>query len=245
MYYEWYFAVSGKENESWFYDSPLSDKGRQQSEGVQKYLQSPAEYMLPKEQEYLSLLKGTLNKENTVNSQLVSSPLRRATATMAVGLSDRFSKALPDDKMVLLPCLQEISFNPDALCITQPHAKVLPAWMDPPVVGPIYDKQTDSRLYTGNKPVNGKGIDRLNEFCKLAFTEFAGKDAIIAAGHSLWFRSFFRTYLPHGSTHISKQKKLINGGLVGFTFQRLKDPETGDFHYMIDPTSITTLHGGF
>ena len=109
--------MTGKENESWFYDSPLSDKGRRQAEGVQKFLQSPAEYMLPKEQEYVALIKGTLNKENTVNSQLVSSPLRRATATMAVGLSDRFAKSLPDDKMVLLPCLQEISFNPDTECI--------------------------------------------------------------------------------------------------------------------------------
>ena len=79
----------------------------------------------------------------------------------------------------------------------------------------------------------------------LAFEEFASKDAIIAAGHSLWFRSFFRTYLPHASTHISKKKKLINGGLVGFTLQRLKDPETGDYHYMIAELSITTLHGGF
>lgn len=243
---EWYFGVAGKANESWFYDAPLSDKGRRQAEDVQKYLQSPDELMLPKEQEYLDILKGTLDKkENTINSQLVTSPLRRATATMAVGLQDRFAKALPDDKMILLPALQEISFNPDALCITLPHAKVLPAWMDPAIVAQIYDKQTDSRLYTGNKPVNGKGIDRLRDFCTLVFTEFASKDAIIAAGHSLWFRSFFRTYLPHSSTHISKKKKLINGGLVGFTLQRLKDPDTGDFHYMIDPTSIAVLHGGF
>ena len=243
---EWYFAVAGKLNESWFYDAPLSDKGRRQAEGVRKYLQSPDEFMLPKEQEYLATLKGKLDKkENTINSQLVSSPLRRATATMAIGLQDRFAKSLPDDKMLLLPALQEISFNPDALCITPPHAKVLPAWLDPPEVAPIYAKQTDSRLYTGNKPVNGKGIDRLQEFCKLVFTEFASKDAIIAAGHSLWFRSFFRTYLPHSSTHISKTKKLINGGLVCFTLQRLKDPDSGLYEYMIDPTSITVLHGGF
>lgn len=244
VFNEWYFAVAGKANESWFYDAPLSDKGRKQAEGVQNYLQSPVEFMLPKEQEYMTILKG-IEKGGTVNSALVSSPLRRATATMAVGLQDRFNKALPDDKMVLLPSLQEISFNPDALCITPPHAKVLPAWMDPPVVGPIYEAQTDSRLYTGNKPVNGKGIDRLQEFCKLAFTEFESKDAIVAAGHSLWFRSFFRTYLPHSSTHISKKKKLINGGLVGFTLQRLKDPASGEFHYMVDPLSITVLHGGF
>lgn len=241
---EWYFAVTGQANESWFYDAPLSDKGRRQAEGVQKFLRSPVEYMLPKEQEYMAILKGSF-KGATVSSQLVSSPLRRATATMAVGLQDRFAKALPDDKMLLLPSLQEISFNPDALCITPPYAKVLPAWMDPPVVGAIYEKQTDARLYTGNKALQGKGIGRLRQFCHTVFTECASKDAVIAAGHSLWFRSFFQTYLPHASTHISKKKKLINGGLVGFTFQRLKDPDTGDYHYMIDPTSITVLHGGF
>ena len=244
IFYEWYFAVSGKANESWFYDAPLSDKGRLQAEGVRDFLQKPTEFMLPKEQEYTAILKGMLDKKGAVNSCLVSSPLRRATATMAVGLQDRFAKALPEDKMVLLPCLQEISFNPDALCITPPYAKILPAWMDPPAVEPIYGNQTDSRLYSGNKPLNGKGIDRLQDFCKLVFTEFP-QDAVIAAGHSLWFRSFFRTYLPHASEHISKKKKLINGGLAAFTLQRLTDPDTGDYHYMIDPTSILVLHGGF
>jgi hypothetical protein len=164
---------------------------------------------------------------------------------MAVGLQDRFAKALPKDKMILLPALQEISFNPDALCITPPYTKVLKAWVDPDIVQSVYDQQTDVSLYTGNKPVHGKGIDRLQQFCHLAFTQFADKDAIIAAGHSLWFRSFFRTYLPHSSEHISKKKKLINGGMAAFTLQRWKDPTTNDYHYMIDPTSIVVLHGGF
>jgi hypothetical protein len=79
-------------------------------------------------------------------------------------------------------------------------------------------------------------------FCKLVFDDIE-KDAVVAAGHSLWFRSFFRTYLPSTIEHVSKKKKLINGGVVGFTLQRITT-ESGEHRYLIDPKSLTTLHGG-
>ena len=34
---------------------------------------------------------------------------------------------------------------------------------------------------------------------------------IIVAGHSLYFRQFFRTFLPHACEHVSKNKKIANG----------------------------------
>ena len=237
---EWYFAVSGKANESWFYDSPLSEKGRKQAEGVQQFLSSPMEYMLPKEQEYMAILKGMLDKKGeSVNSQLVSSPLRRAAATMAVGLQDRFAKALPNDKMILLPALQEISFNPDALCITPPHAKVLPAWVDPPVVETVYDKQTDSRLYTGNKPVNGKGIDRIQEFCKLVFTEFSSKDAIVSFDKNMFTRISVFGEILYSSKFLSRSNRSQQGiryGFVVFSEHTFLIPP----HTLVKPRNLST-----
>ena len=254
---EWYFWSSGQANESWFYDAPLSEKGRGQALGVQKYLRADIQFMPPKEAEFMRLLLG-LNTSSAAadnkngngkkgsappSAQLVSSNLRRAISTIAIGMSDRLEQNLPDDKIMILPHLQEISRNPDALSITPAHGKVVPAWTDPKSLGAVYDKQIDTTKHTGNKPVNSNGYKRMQAFCKLVFEDIE-KDAVVAAGHSLWFRSFFRTYLPSTMEHVSKKKKLINGGVVGFTLQRITT-ESGEHRYLIDPKSLTTLHGGF
>ena len=65
--------------------------------------------------------------------------------------------------------------------------------------------------HIGNKPLSSNGGIRMSEFCKFAFSR--KEEAIICGGHSLWFRSFFQSYLPEASTHISK-KKVVNGGTV-------------------------------
>jgi hypothetical protein len=246
---EYYFWASGQANESWFYDAPLSEKGRGQALGVQKFLQSDLQYVTPKEAEYVRLLLG-LNgddkngkKSGPPEAQLVSSNLRRAISTIAIGLSDRLDQNLPDDKILILPHLQEISNNPDALSITPAHGKVVPAWTDPKSLGAVYEKQIDTSKHTGNKAIDSNGYKRMQEFCKLVFEDIE-KDAIVAAGHSLWFRSFFRTYLPSTVEHVSKKKKLVNGGTVGFKLQRIT-MDSGEHYYLIDHKSLTTLHGGF
>lgn len=242
---EYYFWVSGQANESWFYDSPLSDKGKRQAEGVKKFLQQDPAFLTPREATLVKILRGgdVAGDSPTCSSLLLSSNLRRAIATMAIGFQDRFDAAYEKDKMLILPALQEISRNPDALSITPPHGAVVPAWTDPVALRPIYEKQVDTTMHTGNKPVNTNGLKRLQEFCRIIFTE-VDKANVIATGHSLWFRSFFRTYLPRNNTHIAKKAKLVNGGVVGFTLLRI-ETTTDQFEYMIDPTSIVVLHGGF
>jgi len=247
--YEWYFWAAGQATESWFFDAPLSEKGKGQADGIQKFLEQDPAFLTPKEQALVTKLRGgdlEAGKEDEpkgCSAQLVSSNLRRAITTMALGFQDRLAANYKDDKILLLPALQEISRNPDALSITPPFGKVVPAWTDPRSLQPIYDSQIDTSKHTGNKPVNSNGLKRLMEFCNIAFTEIE-KDCIIAAGHSLWFRSFFRTFLPHNNNHVAKQKKLVNGGVVGFTLERI---EVGKDHYeyLIDPTSIVVLNGGF
>lgn len=247
--YEWYFWVAGKATESWFFDSPLSEKGKGEAKGIQKFLQQDPAFLTPKEQALVTKLRGgdiEAGKEaepKGCSAQLVSSSLRRAITTMALGFEDRLNANYKDDKILLLPALQEISRNPDALSITPAFGEVVPAWTDPRSLEPIYDSQIDTSKHSGNKPVNSNGLKRMKEFCNIVFTEIE-KDCVIVGGHSLWFRSFFRTFLPHSNTHVAKKKKLVNGGVVGFTLERM---EVGKDHYeyLIDPTSIVVLHGGF
>lgn len=242
---EWYFWCAGQANESWFFDSPLSEKGRKQAESIRNFLKTDLSYVTPKEAELIRLLLGDKQGPTT---QMVCSNLRRAIATVAIGFQDRFAKNYEKDQILILPALQEISRNPDALTITPAKGQVVPAWTDPKILADIYKTNVDTSLHTGNKAVTSNGLLRLQEFCKLAFEDIQ-KDNIIVGGHSLWFRSFFRTFLPYSSDHVSKKKKLINGGIVGFTLQRIKVKGSNDdglsYKYMIDPTSIVVLHGGF
>lgn len=228
VFMEWWFWISGESTESWFYDAPLSEKGRGQAEGIYKFLQN--EHFTPKEQEYVTFLK------NSDQSHVLSSNLRRAIATIGIGLRDR----LRTDPLQIAASLQEISRNPDALSITPPHGTVVAAWTDPYYLEDVY-KICDTTKHTGNKPVKSNGLVRIQQFAKDSF-EYP-KDCVIAAGHSLWFRSFFQTYLPHSASHVCKKKKLVNGGVVGFTL--LKIHRDGKDHFKIDPSSITVLHGGF
>lgn len=243
---EIYLFVSGQSNESWLFDSPLSYKGVRQATDVKQFLRT-SKHITASEAEIMGLMTASGTKEGEVpSSQLVSSNLRRAISTMALGFQDRLERNLADDKILIIPQLQEISRNPDALSITPPKGSVIPSWIDREIDAVyferLYKDQVDTHLHTGNKPVDTNGLKRLEAFCDVAFSEIK-KDTIIAAGHSLWFRSFFRTYLPHKFYHISKKKKLINGGCASFTLMK-KTTSEGD-KFMIDPKSLHVIYGGF
>ncbi|KAI2513825.1 hypothetical protein MHU86_608 [Fragilaria crotonensis] len=237
LYYEAYFFVTGQAHESWFFDSPLSDKGLNQARGIATFLQEAnLEYSTPREADLIKVMLGD------EPSTLVSSNLRRAISTAAIGFQPRFVTK-PEERMLILPQLQEMSRNPDALCITPAQGKIRRAWTDPEDLEELFATQIDAHHHTGNKPVDSSGLARMQDFCKIIFDDIEG-GAVIAVGHSFWFRSFFRTFLPHDVEHVSKKKKLVNGGCVGFTMFRTTDDETGN-QYMIDPKSITILYGGF
>jgi hypothetical protein len=268
---EWFFwVILQASNESWFYDSPLSEKGLSQAIGLRRFLQTDTEYSPPNEADLILRLRGDRgapkatgvvngvaasagSKEQTgstsgPSSQLVSSNLRRAVSTMIVGFQDRLAKNCEGDNILVLPCLQEISINPDALSITPANSPLSPAWTDPRNLRFYYHKggRIDTSKNSGNKAVSSNGYQRMQEFCKIVFDDIS-KETIIACGHSLWFKSFFQTYLPRECDHISKRKKLVNGGTVGFTLERTR-VGTGDdqrWVYRIDPKHIVVLYGGF
>jgi hypothetical protein len=248
---EWYLMVTGQDRESWFYDSPLSDKGKMQAEGVRKFLRTDLTYCTPQEARMIRLLRGeppdgnettTTMTPQEPSSQLTSSNLRRAISTLAIGVRDRIDRQLEGDNILILSQLQEISFNPDALCITPAKGTCEPTFTDPKFLKPIFDQRIDTSMHTGNKPVTTNGLIRLQEFCQVLFDEVK-KDNVICAGHSLWFKYFFRTFLPRDYNHISKEKKIRNGGCVGFTLEK-KSTDNGVF-YEVVPGSIVVLYIGF
>jgi hypothetical protein len=89
---EWYFMVTGQDSQSWFFDAPLSEKGKAQAEGVRKFLKTDLTYTTPREARLIRLMLGDPpdgeegKKAGGSSSQLVSSNLRRAISTLATGM---------------------------------------------------------------------------------------------------------------------------------------------------------------
>ena len=72
---------------------------------------------------------------------------------------------------------------------------------------------------------------------------------MIVGGHSLWFRSFFRAYLPRSVPHGSlaekaKLKKMVNAGVVAFDLVQGTLPN-GMPGFVIDADSLDVIAGGF
>lgn len=241
---EWYFFVTGKSQESWFYDSPLSEKGMSQAEGLRKYLEeTDPQFSTPKEARLIRILRG----ESEEACRMTSSNLRRAISTICIGLRRRLDLKKKDDKIVILQELQEVSFNPDALSIHPAKGPLVDSWIDSDRTKQIYQEQCDTSRNKGNKDLSSNGMQRLEGFCQLAFDDELMKDVpcMVATGHSYWFRAFFQTYLPRDFEHVCKKKKLINGGVAGFTLKRRKVGHDGEYKYLVDPSSIVVLYGGF
>lgn len=244
--YELYLILSGKVD-SWFYDSPLSHLGLSQVDELGKFLSKEPgtgnpKKMTPMEAKYVSILRGD---PGAAESKILCSSLRRALSTMAASFRERLARR-PNDKILVVPALQEISRNPDTLSITPAYKQVTASWIDRSSdicdFQGIFTNQTDMSLHRGNKPIRTNGLLRMNEFCDFAFKNVK-EDVVIVGGHSIYFRSFFRTYLPYSSDHVSKKRKVQNAGCVAFTL--LKAPTANGDKYMIDPKSIEVIYGGF
>lgn len=251
---EAYYFVSGKDSDSWFFDSPLSAKGVGQGEGLRRFLRKEKMRLgstgNADEERAVKLLLA-LGEEGAPTSHVVSSNLRRAMSTAAIGLADRFAattaaKGRDGDGILLVPALQEISINPDAQSILPPKGVARPTWCDDGIDGlppGTFTKLVDSQFHEGNKSIDSNGLIRLRQFCADVFSARLPKDVVIAAGHSLFYRSVFQVYLPRGFEHISKKKKLVNGGTVMFTLREAT--AGGRKEYMIDPGSVVMVYGGF
>ena len=226
---------------SWFYDAPLSHLGISQAEEMAAFLKDKP--LDGPEAEHIKILRGEPGAQSSI---IVCSSLRRAVSTLMVGFRDRLNRR-PEDKILVIPCLQEISRNPDTLCITPPYMNIQASWIEKSSKILNFQHFLDTRMdmseHKGNKPIDTNGLKRMNEFCEFIFSPSSKDDRFVVGGHSIWFRSFFRMFLPFSVHHVSKDKKIVNGGIIAF--ELVKAETRRGTKYMVDPKTIQTVYGGF
>uniref|UniRef100_A0A7S3JMW5 Uncharacterized protein n=1 Tax=Aureoumbra lagunensis TaxID=44058 RepID=A0A7S3JMW5_9STRA len=215
-----------------FYDSPLNESGLRQAEELDEIFYN---YNDPSAPGYEEILK--INKGNCVYA---TSTLRRSVQTIVLALKTRLENNR-DDKVLLLSSLQEISTNVDTLALTPP--------LKSPVLPNISEFLTDPERFdasgnSGNKLLRGNGLQRMQAFAEWVFTR--DEDLILVGGHSLWFRSFFREFLPKDANPFdARNMKIANGAVVAITLERGTIDDSVAIQYRIDPDSIVEIHIGF
>ena len=98
----------------------------------------------------------------------------------------------------------------------------------------------DASRNAGQKPIGRVASDSMREFAAWAMNQDA--DVVVAGGHSIWFREFFKTYLPFDSECLGKKKKIVNCGMVSFDLTFGVHPEHGEM-YAVE--NVREIYGGF
>jgi hypothetical protein len=226
--------------DSKFLDSPLNFEGIEQALELRKFLS---------EKQPQSVIEGIVAtiRGDKGTSVVVSSCLRRAIATTTLGIWNRIEKS--DEKIHILSSLQEVSRNIDTRALSGskqlvdlPFSRISPHCK--PSDGTEFNPELVYELNDnfGNKTTAFYGIKRLQAFNEWAFAR--EEDAIIVGGHSLWFRSFFQTFLPFSFEHAAKTKKIENSGVVAFDLHRVQMADN-TFRYRIDERSMITVYKGY
>uniref|UniRef100_A0A7S2NZW3 Uncharacterized protein n=1 Tax=Zooxanthella nutricula TaxID=1333877 RepID=A0A7S2NZW3_9DINO len=241
------------EQDSLFMDSPLDEVGVAQAWDLMTFLASQPTRTLengaaskPVKElevpEIISIIRGDAGE-----SVVASSILRRAVSTGFIALSPRFLKtSQAKDKMQLVTALQEISRNVDTLSLTpEKTVPVIPCGEANlkhmgDLMSHFYRTRFDKRHNTGNKTLKQKAKERQDLFIKWMFEQGSHVDCVIVLGHSIWFREFFKSFLPKASRHVAKTNKMVNCGVVAFDFYK----DSKNVH-RIPQDSVKEIYGGF
>ena len=233
---------------SFFVDAPLSKLGYDQARALRAHMASDQIKGLSPGDPGASDAAALMGTSGT--SIVVASNLRRAVATTAIAFWDRLART--GEKVYVLSCLQEMARNVDAYALAGTREAVPLHGIESHIAN--YQaagfRKSDSgsvvglncHFNAGNKPIARNGMASMLEFAAWAAAQDA--DTIIAGGHSLWFKEFFKAFLPKSSTHKSKKKKIVNCGVVAFTIQHARHPKHGDL-FRIDPDTVDVVYGGF
>ena len=60
----------------------------------------------------------------------------------------------------------------------------------------------------------------------------------------MWFKQYYRCFLPTSSDHDAKKYKMFNAGVVAFELTR-GTTDAGKFVYRIEPKTVDTVYLGF
>jgi len=211
------------------YDSPLNQEGLEQAQELAGLLRDGR-----LEGPDAAALRGDAEAYTSV---VTSSNMRRALQTCVVALQQRLG--LPGQRVHVLSSLQEVSTNIDTIALAGPGElpqlpRVPAALRDP--------KRFELGLNAGSKPLSSHGGRRLAAFARWALAR--PEECVIVAGHSLWFQSFFREYLPAESQHDAKAFKVANGGVVACVLESGTDAK-GKRILAVRPESVVAVHKGF
>ncbi len=226
-----------------FIDSPLNFEGIEQALELDRFIQSTDK--VSESDISFQMLNIISGRDTSVSSIIVSSSLRRAIATTTLGLWSRLEKT--SEKIHILSSLQEISRNIDTYSLSPvntvadlPFARIAPHCGGDAKFSPqaVYDASENF----GNKTYNFYGIKRLRAFNEWVFKR--DEEVIIVGGHSLWFKNYFQTFMPHSCLHDAKTKKMVNSGVLSFEVYSHVDEE-GVTQFRVDPASVINVYGGF
>jgi len=233
-------------DDSVFLDSPLSELGMQQADELRQFFSQDPPESMSAEAAYDHITIRGEGRGNSVPSIITSSNLRRAIGTAVIGLWPRLQRT--KEKIYLLSSCQEGSHNVDCVCLAGP-GQVPPldnvyAKLEVKTLINNHSKMINASFNRGNKAIFGSGLDRMKEFVEFCMNpELEGK-TIIVAGHSLWFKKFFQTFMPHNVEHVAKDCKLLNCGVVGFTMTATANPKkVGHTLYRVSPRSMVEIFG--
>jgi len=221
---------------SLFVDSPLSDLGAKQVDSLIEFLDQPFVEVDPIE-------KQILQGDSSEPSLIVNSNLRRAISTCTLGLKKRLQKT--NEKVKIMSSLQEISRNIDAMAIAGPNE--IPDLNDLPQRawrGFSADSLYETELNDGNKSLTSNGLRRMLEFADWVFTRDE-PTIVVGGGHSLWFREFFRSFLPRDVDHVSKQKKMRNCSVISLKFLTGVSKVDSSPVFCIEQDSIVPVFSNF
>lgn len=226
------------ERDSFFIDSPLSALGVEQARALSKHFDD-LRAKGASEDEVLNAILGV----GTKKSVIVSSNLRRAVNTTANALWSRLSASGSTEKIVIHSALQEVARNVDTYALASNKGDVVPTptlarELRIPSLG---DRELfDATENAGQKPLGRKGVDSFREFAAWVMNQDA--EVVIAGGHSIWFREWFREFLPRDSQCAGKSKKIVNCGVVSFDLCFGRHPDHGEM-YAVD--NVREIYGGF
>lgn len=230
-------------NNSFFIDAALSSEGIEQAQQLQKFI---AEYSKKSDtpddvHEALRALRGD---PGALPSVLVSSNLRRAVATGCIALWPRQKRT--GERTLVLSSLQEMSRNVDTTALAGPR-ELPEISVEKQVLGPTFRAKNciDVSQSAGNKGFKRKGVKSMEEFNAWCFKR-PEPVIIVNAGHSLWFKNYFKVYMPKSTEHHAKNLKMVNCGVVAFNLEKgVMDYDVHQTGYRVDADSLASLYGGF